>query len=267
MKSNTIKNLVAISATLALPALADEARINSYTTQLRGVRVTELARETARLIAAEKPEARASATADAVTAAISVSSPATPLVAASVAKSSPEVAATAAATALKLQPKMAGAITKAAVSAAPSETGAIVGAMCQAQPAAFYVIGVSAANAAPKAADKILPSIMDAVPALKPLIAKARANFAAAKRPASLALVLKHTEDLLAAYSRDAKQSPESLLVKETEGTMATRLASAAVGPPPVLLPPFTPGGLPPSELTIADTTIIPESEHNYSTP
>lgn len=265
MNAKTIQSLVALSATLALPALADEARINTYTKQLRGVRVTEIARETARLVAAEKAEVRDSAAADAVTAAIGVSAPAAPLVTASVAKSSPEVAATAAATALKLQPKMVVATTKAAVSAAPTEVAAIVGSMCKAQPASFYVIGVSAAQAAPKASDKVLPSILSAVPALKPVIARAEANFAAAKRTASLAMLLKHADDLMAGISRDAKTSTESLLTSETEASMATRVASSAAGAPPTQLPPFTPGGTPPTEVRTADTT--PVTVRNYSAP
>ena len=266
MKPNSFQAALVCSALLALPALADDARVATYKTQLRGVRVTEVARETARLVAAEKSEARAAAAADAVTAAVSISAPSAPLVVGSVAKTSPETAATAAGTAVKLQPKLAGAISKAAVSAAPSEITAIVGAMCQAQPTAFYAIGIGAAQAAPKSSDKILPAITAAVPALKPLVARSQADFVAAKRPASLALVLKHTEDLLAALSRDTKETSESLLAGQTSAGMSTKLASSAVSAP-VQLPPFVPGGGTPGEITPAGTDVVPASGRVYSTP
>ena len=269
MKINTLRTVAAISVLFAVPALADDARVTAYQSQLRGVRVTHIASETAKLVVAEKSDVRAAAAADAVTAAISLRAPSAPLVVGSVAKALPETAAIAAATAVKLQPKMAGQFAKAAVSAAPSEIGSIVGAMCKAQPVSFYAIGVSASEGAPKASDKVLPAITAAVPALKPLVARAQADFAAAKRTASLALVLKHTEDLLAAYARDAKETPEAMLAKETDTTMATRLASSAVtGPPPVLLPPFVPGGGAPGEYTPAGTTqVSPGSRANYAAP
>ncbi len=246
MKSKSLVSVVALSTLLASYAPADEARVAAYTTQLRGVRVTEVARETAKLVTAEKADARVAAAADAMTAAVSVSSPSAPLVVGAVAKAAPETAATAAATTLKLEPKAVSLITKAAVSAAPSQMEAIVAATCKAQPTAFYKIGVAAAEAAPKASDKVLPAITTALPALKPLVARAENEFAAAKRTASLALVLKHTENLLTALSGSTKEPVESLLAKESETTMTTKLASyAAGGPPPVFLPPFVPGGTP----------------------
>lgn len=266
MKTKSFLTILTCSVLLALPTLADDARIAAYKSQLRGVRVTEVARETARLVAAEKSEVRVAAAADAVTAAVSLSAPSAPLVVGSVAKSSPETAATASGTAVKLQPKLAGVISKAAVSAAPSEVAAIVGAMCQAQPTAFYAIGVNAAAAAPKSSDKILPAITAALPALQPLVARSQADFVAAKRSASLALVLKHAEDMLAAISRDSKETPEALLTGQTSASMATKLASSAVTAP-ILLPPFVPGGGTPGEIVPAGTDVVPASGRVYSTP
>src|SRR2546423_5458485 len=147
MNTYTQQTLVAMAALLAVPAFADDARVTAYQSQLRGVRVTHVASETAKLVAAEKSEVRVAAAADAVTAAISLSAPSAPLVVGFVAKSSPDAAASAAAAAVKLQPKMAGLLSKAAVSAAPSEIEAIVTAMCKAEPMSFYAIGVSAAEA------------------------------------------------------------------------------------------------------------------------
>ena len=266
MKSNTLLTVIFFSALFAVTTRADEARVTAYQAQLRTVRVPQLARETARLVAAEKAGARVAAAADAVTAAVTVSAPATPLVVGSVAKSSPETAATAAATAVKLQPKMASAITKAAVSAAPSEMEAIVRAMCQASPASFEKIGVAASQATSSTSGKIIPAITTAVPALQPLVARSQADFAAAKRTASLALVLKHTDDLLAAVARHSKVTPESLLAQETSTTMSTKLtASAAVVP--VQLPPFVPGGGTPGEIGPAQTVEIAPTGRNYSAP
>ena len=266
MKPNTLLTIVSLSALLAASTRADEARVTAYQAQLRTVRVTQLAGETARLVAVEKTDARVAAAADAITAAVSVSAPSAPLVVGSVAKSSPETAATAAATAVKLQPKMAAAIARAAVSAAPSEMEAIVRAMCQASPTSFYQVGVAASQAAASASGKIIPAITTAVPALQPLVARSQADFAAAKRTASLALVLKHTEDLLNATARHSKETPEALLAQETPATMSTKLtASAAVVP--VQLPPFVPGGGTPGEIGTGGTVEIPPGGRNYSAP
>ena len=267
MKPRSLQIIAVASVLLANGVLADESRVAAYTAQFRGVRVTEIAREAAKLITAEQADARIAATADAVTAAVSVSSPSAPLVVGALSKAAPETAATAAGTALKLEPKPVSMITKAAVSAAPDQIAAIVGSMCKAQPTAFYKIGVSAAEAAPKASDKVLPAITTALPALKPLVARAQADFVAAKRPASLALVLKHTENLLAALSGSTKESTESLLTKESEATMATKIGSLAAGPPPVLLPPFVPGGGTPGEINTGDTPVTSSSGRVYSPP
>lgn len=266
MKSNTLLTIVSLSALLAVTSRADEARVTAYQTQLRPMRVTQLARETARLVAAEKTGVRVAAAADAVTAALSVSAPSAPLVVGSVAKSSPETAASAAAAAVKLQPKMAAAIAKAAVSAAPAEVEAIVRAMCQASPTSFDQVGVAASQAASSASSKIIPAITTVVPALQPLVARSQADFAAAKRTASLALVLKHTDDLLNALARHSKVSAETLLAQETATTMSTKLtASAAVVP--VQLPPFVPGGGTPGEIVVGGTAEIPPTGRNYSAP
>jgi hypothetical protein len=255
MKTST--TLLALSAVLALPVFADEARVAGYTSQLRAVRVTEIARETAKLVA-DKADAS-----DAVTAAVTVNGPAAPLVVGAVAKSSPASAAAASAAAVKLQPKLAGSIAKAAVSAAPSEIESIVSVMCKAQPASFYAIGVSAAQAAPKSGGKVLPAVTAALPALKPLVVRSQAEFAAAKRSASLALVLKHTEDMVAALARDSKQSPEAILA-QGDVAVETQYASLAKAAP-VQLPPFVPGGGPPTEAPAG--TEVPPSGRVYSAP
>ena len=266
MKPNFLQTVLSLSALLAVNTRADEARVTAYQTQLRTVRVTQLASETARLVAAEKTEARVAAAADAVTAAISISTPAAPLIVGSVAKSSPETAATAAATAVKLQPKMATAITKAAVSAAPKEMEAIVSAICQVSPISFDEVGIAASQAASASSGKIIPAITTAVPTLQPLVARSQADFAAAKRAASLALVLKHTDDILASLAQQSKVTPEALLAQETATTMSAKLtASAAVVP--VQLPPFVPGGGTPGEIGTLQTAEIPPSGRNYSAP
>lgn len=265
MKIRTLESFVAVSAILAVTAVADDARIAAYKSQLGPVRVTQLPTETARLVAAEKTDSRAAA-ADAVTAAVSLKSASAPLVVGSVAKSSPQAAATAAAAAVKLQPKVAAAITRAAVSAAPSEMDAIVSALCKARPTAFYVVGVSAAQAAPKSADRVLPAITTAIPSLKPLVDRARADFAKSHRTASLAMLLKHTDNLLAALATDLNKSPEAVLAGELDSTATTRLASLAVMPP-VQNPPFVGGGGTPTEITPTDTTETPPTGRVYSAP
>ncbi len=269
MKPKIYSAVIVVAALLASSALADEARVADYTAKFRSVRVTELSRETAKAVAGEKPGNRVAVAADAVTAALKVSGPSAPLVVGAVAKAAPETAPIAAGTAAKAQPALVGPITKAAVSAAPAEFEATLTALCKAQPASFYTIGVGAASAAPKSADKVLPVISAALPALKPLIARSQAQFAAAARPASLALVLKHTEDMLAVLSRQSKETPEALLTGQTETTMATQLSASAMlmPPPPVVLPPFVPGGGTPGEVVAGDTGTNSPSGRVYSAP
>ena len=255
MKTST--TLLALTAVLALPAFADEARVASYTTQLRAVRVTEIARETAQLVTAKADAA------DAVTAAVTVNGSSAPLVVGAVAKASPASAAAAAAAAVKLQPKLAGPIAKAAVSAAPAEIETIVAAMCRTLPPSYYSIVINAAQAAPKSADKALSASTKALPGLKPLVERSQAEFAAAKRAATLSEVMKHTQDMLAALSRSTKESPESLLTQAAP-VVETKYASL-VKAAPVQLPPFVPGGGPPTEAP-AGTEVSPGGRV-YSAP
>jgi hypothetical protein len=271
MKTETFYGIL-ISALLAVPALADNARIDTYKTQLRGVRPAELPRETARLVFTANADA-----ADAVTAAISLSGASPQLIVGSVAKSSPKSAAAAAAAAIAaqsklssdpaMQPKLTVAITKAAVSAAPSEISDIITEACKVRPVAFYTIGVSAAEAAPGSTDKVIPAIISGAPALKPVIERAQADFKSANRSASLALILKHADNLLAAVSRDQNLSPEALLAKETDTTLSAKLvALGASAPPPVLGPPFV-GGSRPGEIPIGGTVQIAPTNRVYSLP
>jgi hypothetical protein len=255
MKTST--TLLALSAVLALPVFADEARVVGYTSQLRTVRVTEIARETAKLVA-DKADAS-----DAVTAAITVNGPSAPLVVGAVAKSSPSAAAAASAAAVKLQPKLAGLIAKAAVSAAPAELETIVVAMCKALPPSYYAVVINAAQAAPKSGDKALAASITALPGLKPLVDRSQAEFAAAKRAANLSEVMKHTQDMLAALAFSTKESPEALLTQAAP-VVAVKYASLAKAAP-VQLPPFVPGGGPPTEVP-AGTEVSPGGRV-YSAP
>jgi hypothetical protein len=272
MKTETLRGVL-VSALLAVTALADDARVETYKDQLRDVRPPELPLETARLISSQKANA-----ADAVRAAISLSGASPQLIVASVAKASPKSAAAAAATAIatqpkltsnpQMQPKLTVAITKAAISAAPSEIFDIVAESCKARPASFYTIGVAAAEAAPRATDKVIPAITSGVPALKPIIQRAQADFKTANRSASLALVLKHAENLLFAIAHEQNLSPEALLAKETETSLAQQLVAKAdtLPPPPVQRPPFVSGPTI-GEIRPPNTTEVPPSGRNYSSP
>lgn len=259
MKYGTLQ-AITISALLATPAFADPARVSNYKTQLASVRPPELAGETARIIS-NKGDA-----ADAVTAAVTLNGASASLVVGSVAKASPKSAATAAAAAVALQPKLAGAIITAAVKAAPGEAVAIVTESCKARPTSFYTIGVATAEAAPKASDKVVPAIIAGIPALKPVIARAQKDFKAANRTASLALLLKHSENLVSALSRQENISTDALLASSTD-TLTVKVGSLADAPPaPVQLPPFVPGGNTPGEITPPGTPEVPP-DRDYSTP
>lgn len=256
-------SLAALATMLTLPTLADESRINDLKSQFSKLRVTELPRAAAQAVQSEP-----GAASDVVAAAVGVNGASAPLIVGSVAKATPQSAAASSSAAVALQPKLAGPIAKAAVSASPSDATAIVSAMCKARPTAFYAIGVSAGEAAPKSADKILLGITEGAPGSKPLVARAQADFAKAKRTATLALLLKHTESYVTALSGKLNQSPEVLLAGNG-AVVSAGLASAAFDiPPPVQGPPFVPGGGTPGEITpIPGTVEVPPTGRNYSAP
>lgn len=272
MKTGILPGILTVTL-LAAAALADHTRVESYKSQLKNVRPPELPRETARLVASEKADA-----ADATAAAIALSGASPQLIVGSVAKASPQSAAAAAATAiaavpkltaeLQLQPKLTVAITRAAVSAAPSEISAIVAESCKVRPTAFYTIGVAAAEAEPKLSGKVIPAVVSGVPTLKPIIQRAQADFKAANRSASVALVLKHAENLLASVSHDQNVSVEALLAKETETSIAEKLVAKAdtLPTPPVQRPPFVGGGTA-GEVPINVTTEVAPVNRQYSSP
>jgi hypothetical protein len=126
-------------------------------------------------------------------------------------------------------------------------------------------VGVTAAEVAPNSSKEIVDAIVSAVPSLKPLVARANADFAAAKRPASVALLLKHTDTLLQGLSRSMEMPADAILAQEFTPEMTTKLAglSAVV---PILGPPYAPGGGGP-ELTTANTGAGNPNVRQYSTP
>ena len=95
---------------------------------------------------------------------------------------------------------------------------------------------------------------------------RAQADFAKTQRTPSLAMLLKHTENLLAALSTDLNQTPEAVLAKELDSTGAAKLASLAVLPP-VQNPPFVGGAGVPGEVRTTQTTTTPPTGRVYSAP
>jgi hypothetical protein len=142
---------------------------------------------------------------------------------------------------------------------------AIVTANCRVQPVSFYRIGVAAAEGAPKASEQIIPAITAAIPALKPVIARAQADLKKENRTASLAWVLKHAENVLLAMSRETKTTPEALLAQESESTMTAKVAS--LSSTIVQGPPFVPGGGTPGEVPVSGTTETSYTNRIYSAP
>ena len=188
MKFRNLKIAIGALATLAsVSALADQSQVDTYSTQLSQVRAAELPREAASLVTSAKVENQDSVAADVIRAALRVNPASVPVIVGSVARSTPKAAAVAASTAASTQPKSIGAITRAAVGAAPKELVPIVSALCKAQPSSFYTVGVTAAEVAPNSSKEIVDAIVAGIPSLKPLVDRANADFAAAKRPASLA--------------------------------------------------------------------------------
>jgi hypothetical protein len=240
---------------LALPLLADEARIEGYKTQLRTVRPPELAREAARLASGANADV-----ADVVTAASSINSPATHLVVGSVAKASPKSAGAAAAAAVASQPKLTSAIVKAAVSAAPAQLSAIVSESCKARPSLFYTL--PAAVTASPSSDRIIPAVIEGVPALKPVIERAQKDFKRANRSASLALVLGTRE-----YSRDLSGTKTTA----EEFCEGARMPRSRRGSRPGRIPRLSSAAFrawrPPSEVPAPETAEQNPTNRNYSAP
>lgn len=266
MKRRTLKTFCALTAiAITLPVFADQAQVDRFKQQFKGVRAPELPGRAAQAVAGA--HGNTAIVVDVVSAAISVKRASAPAVVSAIARSTPAAASTAAATAAGADAKLVASVTRAAVSGAPAELEAIVSAVTKARPNAFMAIGSAAAEAAPKSDEAILKTISSAAPALKSVIARATTD-ATAKHTTSTTWILKRADALLRSVAKSMHTTPEVLLAGEVTSEMNTKLASisAVLPAPPVVGPPYTPGGGSPGEITISDTGEAPTGR-DYSAP
>ncbi len=144
-----------------------------YKETLSRVPAAELPIKAAELIKDAKPRNREGVTVDVVKAAIAINPAAAPVIASTIARAIPEMAATAAAAAATAQPKQASLIARAVASAVPSKAGKVVVAVCRAVPNDYRNIAVAVSHAVPGSDKEILSAVANAFPELKASIDRA----------------------------------------------------------------------------------------------
>jgi hypothetical protein len=262
-----MKFLCAVALAAATSLSASPAKVEILKKEFAGVRALELPSHAATTVATAKKADRPELAPDVVRAALDVNASSASLVVGAIARSTPEVAAASAVTAASLQPKQLLAITRAAVGAAPRQAGGIVGELTKQRPAAFAAIGISAVDVAPKSAEAVLNGITKANPTLKALIS--RVNTKDAKTAPAVVTVLKRTEAMLTKLSTATKTTPETILANELSPAMLAQLpgvTATVMAAPPVIGPPYTPGGSF-GEFDTSQTYVAPPIPRDYSGP
>ena len=116
-------------------------------------------------------------TLDVVNAAVGLNPAGAGAIVASIAKSSPKMAAIAAGAAVRLVPDQAASIARAAAAAAPKEARNIVEAVCRAVPVDYAKVAISVSEVVPGASREILQGVAAAIPQLKDLINQVLASY------------------------------------------------------------------------------------------
>ena len=151
----------------------DSTPPDQYQKILESVPTEELPAKTAELVKQAKSQHRATTTTGVTKAAVIINPAAAPSVVSAIARTVPDMAATAAGTALSEQPKQAASIAKAAAAAAPSKAGKIVVAICRAVPAEYRSVAIIVAQTVPGSSREVLKAVASAIPELKAGVEKA----------------------------------------------------------------------------------------------
>lgn len=245
-----ITRILACTVTLVWACSSQLVAKNASET-LSGVPAPEIAAKAADLVKNVALDERSETTKEVVAAAVQLRPTSATAVVASIAKITPEQAATAAATAAKAQPTQVAAIVRAACASTPGQVKPIVIAVCKELPKQAKVIAVAAAQAVPGQEKEILAAVATAVPSLKLGIEKALSKLNGASFTITSILV-----------SAERFQSTTPLITPTANATIPV------VSAPPVIGPPFTPGGGSPGETGTTNTFPIgPGDGRDYSAP
>ena len=248
---NHMKNIfISLILTLAVTAnilAADATPTPNYKQVLSSVSVLEMPAKAAELVKDAPAKTREIVTSAVVRNAAGLKPTALPAVVGAIAKSSPEMAATAAAVATSVQPKLAVDVSKAAAASAPSQAAAIVAAVCKVLPANYHNVAVVVAQIAPDAASGILAAVGSSIPKLQPFIQQASAGGTGAINVGS---ILTQAE-ILASGTPVASITPTAPAVRPP-----------TINPPYNPLPPGTPG-----TGSVTNSGVVPPGGRDYEAP
>lgn len=179
----------------------DQTAAPDYKKQLSAVSALELPAKAAELVGGAAAKDREVVTSAVVKNVAGIKPTALPATVGAIAKSTPEVAATAAAVATAAHPKLAVDVAKAAAAAAPKQAGAIVAAVCKVLPENYKNIAIVVAKIAPDSAKEILAAVGSAIPRLSPYIQQAGVGVSG---QVDVASILAHAETLAASSATTA---------------------------------------------------------------
>jgi hypothetical protein len=239
---------------VALSASADDRVVdptNPFLPALHSVTAIELPQKAADLVKHADDKAIQQTTVDVVKAAVGLNPAAGGAIVASIAKSSPKMAAIAAGTAVRLVPDQAASIARAAAAAAPKEARNIVEAVCRAVPADYTKVAIAVAEVVPGASREILEGVAAAIPQLKDLVNQVLAAYNSKAPPMSTALA----QISKGADSASLAQAP----IPPSDQAVFSRAAFIA----PAVQKPTTPASQP-GPLNPGDT---PSGHRGYASP
>jgi len=155
MKKTFLSLVVAFGFTASLIA-GDATPAPNFKKALSSVSALEMPAKAAELVKQAPAKDREVVTSAVVNNAAAIKPMTLPAVVGAIAKSTPDMAATAAAVAAAAQPKLALEIARAAATAAPTQAKAVVASVCKVLPKEYHSVAVAVAQIAPDSAGGIL---------------------------------------------------------------------------------------------------------------
>ncbi|MEY4385920.1 MAG: hypothetical protein RLY20_1203 [Verrucomicrobiota bacterium] len=241
--------LVASTVIAANLVAEDKVAVPNYKKDLSSVTVLEMPAKAAGLVAQAPAKDRAVVTSAVVKSVAAIKVTALPATVGAIAKSSPDMAATAAAVATSVEPKLAVDVSKAAAASAPTKAGEIVAAVCKVLPENFRNVAAIVAKIAPDQAKQILAGVGTAIPRLAPFINQAGVGATGAL---DVAAILAHAESLAASSTT----------------TAATTSGNTLTPRPPSVGSPYNP--LPtgtPTTGSVTNSGTVPGGGRDYTPP
>ena len=259
MKSlNCMFLTVAVAMTTAMGVSAgDKTGASPALGVLSTVSSAELPAKAAELVAQADAKTLKQTTIDVVRSAVGLNPAAAPAIVGSVAKASPDMAATATATAVALVPNQVVLIARFAATAAPAKAGAIVEAICRVLPSDYKIAAQAVAEIVPGASREILAGIEAALPELKGAIDQALASYQGSLPSVNMVLA-----------QVDPTDSSTGTIAAATPGASPAAPASPVLPRGPSVGPPATPPSGTPTVVTPGAGGVIPSGgTRGYSAP